>query len=86
MKRTKQTSRGSGWQKNLALIPVTAADTPSAPRRSEAFLRVDAITRAAEQSGWPTPEAFACGMLMHIHGVTVAEAQAAFADCQRRVQ
>jgi hypothetical protein len=50
------------------------------------FLAVDAITRAAEQSGWPTRQAFVAAMYLRIHGVSVAGAAQMFADCQRRVQ
>jgi hypothetical protein len=53
---------------------------------TEAFRSVDAITRCAELAGWPSRSAFEAAVFMHLHGTTASEAQAAFADCQRRVQ
>jgi hypothetical protein len=50
------------------------------------FASVDAITRAAEQSGWPAKDAFAAAMYLTLHGTSADEAERAFADAARRLQ
>jgi hypothetical protein len=98
MTREKQQKRvtrgkqgGRGRPKQVTTNSSEAIDQPKTPAGqiaapSEAFRSVDAITRCEEQSGWPTREAFACAMLMHIHGVTVREGEWLFRDAARRVQ
>jgi hypothetical protein len=48
------------------------------------FAAVDAITRAAESYGWRSRDAFFLAMMLHIEGVSVAEAEKMFAQAARR--
>jgi hypothetical protein len=61
-----------GASSNLA----SQGDSPS-------FQAVDSITRAAEAAGWPSKQAFECGMQLVCHGTTVGEARALFEHAAR---
>jgi hypothetical protein len=60
--------------------------TAAVGKISRDFLVVDAITRAAEQSGWPPKKAFILAMQMTLHGTAPQEAQRLFIDAERRIQ
>lgn len=53
---------------------------------SPAFFQVDAIFRCAERHGWPGPQAFRLAMMLHIQGITPAEAEQLFKRAEERVQ
>jgi hypothetical protein len=64
-------------------------DNPSfaiPPVAPNAFFAVDAICRCAASNGWPTKEAFEGAMQLVLHGVSVSEARALFADAETRLQ
>lgn len=74
MRRKKQAKRREAAPKmRAARVVSTVVVEP--PRVSPAVLAVDSLTRLFERSGWPSPDAFALAMRLHIEGVSPTQGE-----------